>query len=410
MSGAREAPREIGILVLAVVLGMSPWFSATVVARAMVSEWRATTASGLWLTLAVQAGFVAGSLLSAVFLLSDRLRPRRLAAWSAVGAALGTALLALPGMSLEFALPLRLLVGAALAGVYPPGIKVAAGWTTQRRGLAIGALVAGTTLGSAVPHLLRLAIAPDAWRSLQLMAAACAFTGAVLFAVRVREGPFQAPSAPFDPRALRAVLSNRGVVLATGGYLGHMWELYAMWSTIGLFWVAVGQARGLSPLVTSLFSFLTVGAGAIGCVWAGVAADRIGRSSVAIRAMAVSGACALFIGPSMSAPTVVVLAIAIVWGVSIVADSAQFSAAVTEFSSRDYVGTSVTVQTALGFLLTMVTIRLVPGWSESWGWRYAYMPLAIGPALGIACMARLVSLERVRRHSEVASRNSEATS
>ena len=409
MSRAREARREVAILVVAVVLGMSPWFSATVVASAMVREWGASFTSGLWLTLAVQAGFVAGSLVSAVFLLSDRLRPRRLAAWSAVVAAVGTAFLALPGMTLELALPLRLLVGAALAGVYPPGIKVAAGWTTQRRGLAIGALVAGTTLGSAVPHLLRLAVAPNAWRSLQLMAAACAMLGAMLFAVRVREGPYQAPSAPFDPRALRAVLSNRGVLLATGGYLGHMWELYAMWSTIGLFWMAVGQDRGLPPLMTSLFSFLTVGAGAVGCVWAGVAADRIGRSSVAIWAMAISGACALLIGPSMSAPTIVVLAIAIVWGVSIVADSAQFSAAVTEFSSREYVGTSVTVQTAVGFLLTMVTIRLVPGWSESWGWRYAYMPLAIGPALGILCMARLASLERARRHSDVASRNSEAT-
>lgn len=408
MSETREARREVGILVLAVVLGMSPWFSATVVASAMVREWGATSASGLWLTLAVQAGFVTGSLVSAILLLSDRWHPRRLAAWSAVVAAIGTGLLAAPGMRLELALPLRLLVGAALAGVYPPGIKIAAGWTTQRRGLAIGALVAGTTLGSAVPHLLRLAVAPDAWRALQLMAAACATLGALLFAFRVREGPHQAPSAPFDPRALRAVLSNRGVVLATGGYLGHMWELYAMWSTIGVFWVAFGQARGLPPLVTSLFSFATVGAGAIGCVWAGVAADRIGRSRAAIWAMGVSGTCALLIGPAMSAPTIVVLMIAVVWGVSIVADSAQFSAAVTEFSSREYVGTAVTVQTALGFLLTMVTIRLVPGWSQSWGWQYAYMPLAIGPALGIACMARLVSVERIRGRGASNSRTSGA--
>jgi MFS family permease len=372
----------------------------------MVQEWGVTSTSGLWLTLAVQAGFVAGSLVSAVFLLSDRLQPRRLAAWSAIVAAIGTGLLALPGMRLELALPLRLVVGAALAGVYPPGIKIAAGWTTQRRGLAIGALVAGTTLGSAVPHLLRLAVAPDAWRALQLLAATCAALGALLFAFHVREGPYQAPSAPFDPRALSAVLTNRGVVLATGGYLGHMWELYAMWSTIGVFWVAFGQERGLTPLATSLFSFATVGAGAIGCVWAGVAADRLGRSSVAIWAMAVSGTCALLIGPAMSAPTLVVLTIAIIWGVSIVADSAQFSAAVTEFSSREYVGTSVTVQTAVGFLLTMVTIRLVPGWSQSWGWRYAYMPLAIGPAIGIACMARLVAVERARRDGGPAGRNS----
>jgi MFS family permease len=385
--------------VVAVVLGMSPWFSATVVAGAMVQEWGAQASHGLWLTLAVQAGFVAGSLVSAVFLLSDRWRPRRLAAWSAVLASVGTALLAAPGMTLGVAIPLRVLVGAALAGVYPPGIKIAAGWTLERRGLAIGALVGGTTLGSAVPHLLRIAIDPGSWRLLQLMAAACAALGAMLFAWRIREGPYQAASAPFDPRALRAVLTNRGVVLATGGYLGHMWELYAMWSTIGLFWVALGEARGLSGVATSLLAFATVGAGALGSVWAGVAADRVGRSRVAILAMAVSGLCALLIGPAMAAPLIVVLVIALVWGVSIVADSAQFSAAVTEFSDRAYVGTAVTVQTALGFLLTMVTIRLVPSWSAAWGWRYAYMPLAIGPALGIACMVRLAAIERARRRT-----------
>ena len=398
MSDSRAARRELTILVVAVVLGMSPWFSATVVASFMVREWGAAASGGLWLTLAVQLGFVLGSAVSAVFLLADRWSPRRLAAGSAALAAACTALLATPGITLGTALPLRLLAGAALAGVYPPGIKIAAGWTQARRGLAIGALVAGTTLGSAVPHLLRLAVAPGAWRGLQWLAAACAALAAVLFATRVREGPYQAAAAPFDPRALRAVLGNRGVVLATGGYLGHMWELYAMWSSIGLFWGAYGPGRGLSPVASTLCAFATVGAGVIGCLWAGSAADRVGRSTVTIVALAVSGACALVIGPAtLVAPTIVVLAIALAWGAAIVADSAQFSALVTEFSDRAYVGTALTVQTALGFLLTMVTIRLVPDWSARWGWERAYMPLAIGPILGIACMWRARTLERQRR-------------
>jgi MFS family permease len=334
--------------------------------------------------------------ISAVLLLSDRLSPRRLAAWSALLAALGTALLAVPGARPSAAILLRLLVGAALAGVYPPGIKLAAGWTTQRRGLAIGVLVAGTTLGSAVPHLLRLVVAPDEWRALQGLAAMSAALAALLFAIRVREGPYQAPSAPFDPRALRDVLANRGVVLATGGYLGHMWELYAMWSSIGLFWSAVALEKGLAAWQPPLYAFATLAAGVIGCIWAGAAADRVGRSVAAIVALAVSGTCSLLAGPLMSGPTTLLLAVTIIWGVSVVADSAQFSAAVTEFASRDYVGTAVTVQTALGFLLTMVTIRLIPHWSESWGWRYAYMPLAGGPAIGIVCMLRLRSMERAR--------------
>lgn len=390
------------MLVVAVVLGMSPWFSATVVAAHMVREWGASSGSGLWLTLGVQLGFVIGSVVSAALLLSDRLSPRRLAALSALGASLGTALLAVPAVRLEVAVVLRVFVGATLAGVYPPAIKIAAGWTTRRRGLAIGALVAGTTLGSAVPHLLRLTVAPEAWRALQWLAAACAAVAALIFALRVREGPWQAGSSPFDPRALRDVLANRGVMLSTGGYLGHMWELYAMWSSIGLFWGAVGSDRALPSWMPSAMAFATVGIGALGCVWAGVAADRAGRSVVTIVSLTVSGGCSVAIGLLLSAPLPLLVVVSLVWGVAIVADSAQFSAAVTEFAHRDFVGTAVTVQTALGFLLTMVTIRLVPHWSVAWGWRYAYMPLAAGPALGILCMWRLRSMERERRAAATA--------
>lgn len=391
----RHAGRETAILVVAVVLGMSPWFSATVTAPLMVQQWGA--GDPLWLTLAVQLGFVAGSMISAAFLLADRWRPRRLAAGSALVAALATAALVLPGIGMTHALVCRIVVGMALAGVYPPGIKIAAGWTLTRRGLAIGVLVAGTTLGSAVPHLLRLAVAPDDWRRLQLLAAACAAAGAVVFAWRVTEGPHQAPSVPFDPRALGRVWRNRQVMLATGGYLGHMWELYAMWSSIGLFFGAVASERGWPTASAAALSFLTIGAGGVGCVWAGLVADRLGRAQTSIVAMAVSGACALAIGPLMHGPAVVLVAVALMWGMSIVADSAQFSAAVTEWSDRAYVGTSVTIQTALGFLLTVVTIRLVPGWSSAWGWEMAYMPLAIGPALGILAMRRLARDESSRR-------------
>ena len=390
------------MLVVAVVLGMSPWFSATVVAGAMAREWDSGSGGGIWLTLGVQVGFVFGSLVSAILLLSDRLSPRRLAAGSAALAAVATALLIIPGLGPGGAVLLRIVVGAALAGVYPPGIKIAAGWTRANRGLAIGMLVAGTTLGSATPHLLRLSLPLDAWRGLQVLAALCAAAAALLFGLRVREGPFQAPSAPFDRRALRQVARNRAVTLATGGYLGHMWELYAMWSSIGAFWAFVAAERGFAGWVASASAFATISAGAAGCIWAGWAADRIGRSVVTIIAMAVSGTCCLLIGLMLQAPFWLLLVLGLLWGAAIVADSAQFSASVTEFAHPEYVGTAVTMQTALGFLLTMVTIVLVPSWVASWGWRYAYMPLAIGPALGIAAMARLRRFERAsRRASEI---------
>lgn len=390
------AKRQVGMVTLAVVLGMAPWFSATVVAAAMRQEWSMSAGMTLWLTLAVQAGFVGGSLVSAIWLLSDRWPAQRLAAGCALAAALLTLALTLSRVGPGVAIVLRLLTGAALAGVYPPAIKLAAGWTTRRRGLAVGVLVAGASLGSAVPHLLRLFVAQDDWRTLQYLAAVSAAAGAVLFVAGVRPGPHQAPAAPFNPKALGRVLGNRQVLLATGGYLGHMWELYAMWSTIGLFWGVVASERQWMGWTAALLAFLTIGIGAIGCVAGGMWGDRVGRSTTTIIAMVASGACSLLIGPMRHAPAVVLVALALAWGATVVADSAQFSASVTEWSDPAYVGTAVTVQTALGFLLTMVTIGLVPWWVEAWGWSWAYMPLAIGPVVGSLCMARLRRHERVR--------------
>jgi MFS family permease len=317
---------------LAVVLGMSPWFSATVVAQAMAAEWGvgASGGSAIWLTLGVQLGFVIGSTVSAALLLSDRWRPARLAMWSAFLAAAATAALVLPGIGGAGAVGLRIAVGVALAGVYPPGIKLAAGWTTTRRGTAIGALVGGTTLGSAVPHLLALTVSTTAWRSLVLLAAACAAIGGVLFGTLVREGPFQGRSARFDPRALGQVLRNRGARLASLGYLGHMWELYAMWSTIGLFWRAAVE-RYLAPgWLAPTMAFASIGAGAVGSVVAGRIADSAGRSNVTIVAMAISGACAIAIGPALGARIIVLIVISLVGRLGR-RRSAQFSAAVTSF-------------------------------------------------------------------------------
>jgi MFS family permease len=394
-----SARAQLAVLSVAMVLAMTPWFSATVAAPGMIAEWRAGPATTAWLTIAVQLGFVGGTCLSAILLLSDRLSPRRLAAFSALAASLATALLVWRQTGPTLAIFLRALTGVTLAGVYPPGIKIAAGWSQERRGTAIGILVGALTVGSAAPNLFRFALPADQWRLIVLIAALASALSAAAFAFVLRDGPFQAASAPFDPRALPRVFRDRSVVLATGGYLGHMWELYAMWSSIGAFWVYTASHHSVAPPIAAALAFFTIAAGAFGCVIAGMVADRVGRPLVTIIAMGVSGTCALAIGPLIRGPFLVVAAVALLWGVSVVADSAQFSAAVTELAPAQYVGTAITVQTSIGFLLTIVTIRLVPVWAEWWGWERAYMPLAIGPALGILAMWRLRRLTAAPRRS-----------
>ena len=378
------------------VLGMTPWFSATVAAPGMRAEWNTTPSVSAWLTIAVQLGFVLGTFVSAVLLLSDRFSARRLASASSCLVTIATAALAWRHTGPATAIALCGLTGAALAGVYPPGIKIAAGWWRSGRGTAIGILVGALTIGSAMPNLLRALSPTERWRTVILAAAACALVSASLFGLAVRDGPFQAASAPFNPRALSTVVRNRGVALATAGYLGHMWELYAMWSSIGAFWAFVMAPRALAPALAPVFAFMTIASGAIGCVVAGVAADRVGRPIVTIVAMAISATCALAIGFLTTAPLVVVTVVAVVWGISIVADSAQFSAAITELAPSQYVGTAITLQTCLGFLLTIITIRLVPVWVHLWGWELAYVPLAIGPVAGILAMW---PLWRARSHA-----------
>jgi MFS family permease len=374
------------------LLAMAPWFSASAVAPALTRIWSLSPGATAWLTISVQLGFVAGAIVSAMLILADRLSARRLITGSAVVAAAATLGVTLaPGV--RTAIAFRLLTGAALAGVYPPGMKIAAGWFKEGRGLAIGILVGALTLGSASPHLVRWAVSPEAWRIVLVTAAVSAVVGGLLVQLIPNDGPFAAPSPPFSLAAAPRILKDRAVALANLGYLGHMWEVYAMWAWMAAFVAASEHARrgdqsdvsGLAALVT----FVVVGSGAIGCWLGGKYGDRWGRSVVTSVAMLISGTCALTVGIVFGGPLLLLVPLLLVWGISVVADSAQFSAAVSELAPREYVGTALTLQTSMGFLLTCATIYLLPLVAASIGWRWTMSVLAIGPALGIWAMLTL---------------------
>jgi len=384
--------RVLLLLAATQLLAMAPWFSASAVAPALTRIWSLSPGATAWLTISVQLGFVAGAIVSAMLILADRLSARRLITGSAVVAAAATLGVSLaPGV--RTAIAFRLLTGAALAGVYPPGMKIAAGWFKEGRGLAIGILVGALTLGSASPHLVRWAVSPDAWRIVLVVAAVSAVVGGLLVLLIPNDGPFAAPSPPFSLAAAPRILQDRAVALANLGYLGHMWEVYAMWAWMAAFVAASEHARrgdqsdvsGLAALVT----FAVVGSGSIGCWLGGKYGDRWGRSVVTSVAMLISGTCALTVGIVFGGSLLLLVPLLLVWGISVVADSAQFSAAVSELAPREYVGTALTLQTSMGFLLTCATIYMLPLVAASIGWRWTMSVLAIGPALGIWAMLTL---------------------
>ncbi|MGH7572411.1 MAG: MFS transporter [Gemmatimonadota bacterium] len=391
-SGPDPAGRwtALAILSVAELFAMTTWFSATAALPQLAERWSLSATGEAWLTIAVQIGFVAGALASASLTLADILPPRRLVLFGAIGAAAANALL-LAAAGWASAILLRLATGFFLAGVYPPALKSMSTWFRRGRGVGLGILVGALTLGSATPHLVNGLGGLD-WRVVIVTTSILTLAGGALAELAGREGPFPFPRAEFDPRQSGRVFASRGVRLATLGYFGHMWELYAMWGWFAGFYAAVlaGQGFGAEAGHRAAFAaFAVIGIGAAGCWAGGILGDRWGRTRTTAASMAISGACALSIGWMVDAAPALVLAVGLVWGFAVVADSAQFSTMVTEVADQRYVGTALTLQLAIGFTLTVATLWLVPLVRDAAGWGWAFVLLAPGPAIGLVAMLRL---------------------
>ena len=377
----------LALVSVAVLLGMSAWFTASAVSPVLQERWGLSSTQVGWLTTLVQLGFVAGTAVAAVLNLADVVPSRWYFALSALLAALANAALVVaPGYAI--ALVFRFFTGFFLAGVYPPAMKMIATWFQSARGMAIGTVVGALTVGKATPYLLKL-MGSAPLSVVVLGASAGGAVGGLLVAAAYREGPYPFRRAPFSWSLVAKVFRDRPTRLATGGYLGHMWELYAAWSTIGIFFLQFFGAEGGHSLAADLAAFGMIAVGGLGAVMAGAWADSIGRERTTIWMMAISGCCALTMGWLMDASAWIVVPVALIWGFTIVADSAQFSAVVTEVAPPGSVGTALMLQTSVGFALTGVSIQMTIWLAEVAGWQTAYGVLALGPALGIISMARL---------------------
>ena len=378
----------LALLAIAELFGMSLWFSGSAVVPALARDWHLSQAAASWLTLSVQLGFVAGTLGSALFNLPDIISPRHLFTITAIAGALVNGAFGMLAHNAAAGITLRFLTGLFLAGVYPPAMKILATWFRYGRGLALGVLVGALTLGKAIPYLIN-GIGSQNWRSNVIFVSLLAVVGGLIVLFFISDGPYALPAARFDWTQVARVFRNRGVRLANLGYFGHMWELYAMWTWIPFMIRASFLLSKSSPASAEVTSFIIIGSGATGCVVAGLIADRAGRTIVTSWAMAISGSCCLFIGFLFGGNPFLLLIVAAIWGASVVADSAQFSACVTELGDPQYLGTALTIQTCLGFLLTTISIELIPRFERLAGWRYAFMILAPGPLFGVISMLRL---------------------
>lgn len=384
--------RSVALTALAQVLCMSLWFVSAAVLPEMTAEAALTPGRAAALSSAVQIGFVVGALALAAHGAADRHDPRRVLACAALTAsAANLALLAVPTGGLA-QVALRALTGAALAGVYPVGMKIAVGWGARDRGLLVGLLVGAVTLGSASPHLIALLGGAD-WRATVAATSALAALGGAL-ALGARLGPHHARAAGFDPAALRLAWTNRRVRLAYAGYLAHMWELYAFWA-----WIAAAATAAFAaplgagaPDAARLLTFAAIALGGLACAPAGLLADRVGKARVAQGAMALSGAAGLAAALAFGGPVWLLSALVLVWGAAVIPDSAQFSALVADAAPPERAGSLMTLQTALGFLLTFFTVQAVPSVAAVLGWPATLALMALGPAAGVEAMRRLIRL------------------
>lgn len=382
--------RTLAILLIAAcqVAALAIWFSAAAVLPQVVAEFSLSPMRAALLSSAVQAGFVAGTLASAVLGLADRIEPRRLfSAAAACGAAANAALLVVP-LDGDGAIALRIAAGACLACVYPVGMRMVAAWARADLGLLVGILVGALCLGSALPHLAN-AFGGLEWRPTIAATSASALLAAILVHA-VRPGPGWRAAPRLDPLAMLAIFRDRPMRLALFGYLGHMWEIYAMWAWLGVFLDGAFRAGDAGPTAARLVAFAAIGLGGLlGSVAGGLLADRVGRTRLTIWAMSASGACALAAGAFADASPVVLATICLLWGLTICADSAQFSAAIAELAPPERIGTMLTMQTCCGFLLTLATVQGLPFAVGLLGWGGAFAILSLGPLFGVVAMAAL---------------------
>jgi predicted MFS family arabinose efflux permease len=377
--------RILTIVVFAQFVGISLWFAGNAVMTDLQRELNMGDAILGHLTSAIQLGFILGTLVFALFTLSDRFSPSKVFFVCALAGAISNAGVYF-APDFTFLMLFRLITGFFLAGIYPVGMKIASDYHLKGLGKALGYLLGALVVGTAFPHLLKTLTQALPWRYVILITSVLATMGGFMVLLFVPDGPFRKKSHQLDLMALFTVFKGKEFRSAAFGYFGHMWELYTFWAFVP---VILGTYLQFHPSVDfdiSLFSFLIIGIGAVGCVFGGHLSLSLGSKFVAFIALFVSGLCCLLSPLFFQLPVLLFFLFLFIWGFSVISDSPQFSTLVAKTAPKESIGTALTIVNSIGFAITIISIQLVSFMSTFIDHRYLYLVLAIGPVVGLFAM------------------------
>ena len=374
--------RILPVIIFAQFAGTSLWFAGNAVLGDLQRQWHLGDAALSHTTSAVQLGFIAGTLVFAFFTIADRFSPRVVFFICSLLGALSNLGIYAAADGLVSLVALRFSTGFFLAGIYPVGMKIAAGWYRKGLGAALGYLVGALVVGTAFPHLLKSSGRSLAWEHVILSISAISALGGVLMLLLVPDGPYTVTVTRFDRKAFAAIFRSRDLRFAAFGYFGHMWELYTLWAFCPVLIRAYGAGAG-QPLNVSLWSFWMIAAGCLGCIGGCIVSFRLGSSSIAFYQLLASGICCLLSPLFFQAPLEIFLGFLIVWGIAVVGDSPQFSALTAQTAPRELVGSALTIVTSIGFLITIISIQFTSFLTDFLSPQYIFLFLVPGPIFGL---------------------------